>query len=615
MPEKEQTSPSNQPSQEYTRVSFFEALTIAKWGFYLLYKSEPVYTILYLIARVVQRFDDVVYALIFTKSLDILIKTLQQKGASVKDLYPYLGLLFGYSVYAAIVSIISTRSSRHIKTTSKLFLKRELYTKIKSLVIQTIEQPEVNNKIHRANDALIDLIPYVFDSIGLAGDLIKTAGLIILLFPIVPVVTVFSIIITIPHFLVDRVYRKKSYKHFYENTEKLRMTGNAGADLTHPRDLQEIVSTRAFNFLDRKYTDFRNWFNSVGLKINDTKDYLINGVKFLKKFADIYGYTQIFSKFLNGVLTIGKVSFWMSIINNLDTTLSLTAYDFNDLSESAINIKDAYLLFQMESSYKEGPVIIPQLNKGPNIEFKDVSFAYPGTDKLVINNINLKVKSGEKIAIVGRNGAGKTTLVKLISRFYPVTKGKLLFEGIDMNEINSESLYNNISTLYQDFNTYSYLTAKENICIGRSEEVPNEVSMRIAAQTADAMDFISEFPNKFDQILNETYKGGIRPSTGQWQKLAIARFFYRNSPLVIFDEPTASIDAISEYNIFSKIYDFFEGKTVIIISHRFSTVRNADRIIVLDKGEIVEEGSHGELMKLNGKYAEGFRLQAEGYTE
>jgi len=139
--------------------------------------------------------------------------------------------------------------------------------------------------------------------------------------------------------------------------------------------------------------------------------------------------------------------------------------------------------------------------------------------------------------------------------------------------------------------------------------------MRVAAQTADAIDFIEEYPKKFDTIMSERYKGGIRPSTGQWQKIALARFFYRNPPLVIFDEPTASIDPDSEYNIFSKIYDFFEDKTVIIISHRFSTVRNADRIIVLDNGEIAEQGTHEELIKLGGKYANSFKLQAEGYKE
>jgi ATP-binding cassette subfamily B protein len=159
------------------------------------------------------------------------------------------------------------------------------------------------------------------------------------------------------------------------------------------------------------------------------------------------------------------------------------------------------------------------------------------------------------------------------------------------------------------------LTVKENIVIGNTDKEVTEEEIYNALGSADAVKFVQEYPKVLDQTLSERYKGGIRPSTGQWQKIAIARFFYRNAPLVIFDEPTASIDPVSEYNIFNKIYDFFAKKTVIIISHRFSTVRNADRIIVLDEGKIVEEGTHAELMKNNGPYAKAFLLQAEGYKD
>jgi len=172
-----------------------------------------------------------------------------------------------------------------------------------------------------------------------------------------------------------------------------------------------------------------------------------------------------------------------------------------------------------------------------------------------------------------------------------------------------------VGILFQEFNRYPELTAKENILISRSNEKPDEMGIRNAASAADSLEYIKSLPNGFDTVLSEKYEGGIRPSTGQWQKIAIARFFYRNAPLVMFDEPTASIDAESEYNIFGKIYDFFEDKTVIIISHRFSTVRNADRIIVIDKGKIIEEGTHTHLMSINGKYAKDFKLQAEGYTD
>jgi len=273
-----------------------------------------------------------------------------------------------------------------------------------------------------------------------------------------------------------------------------------------------------------------------------------------------------------------------------------------------------YKLFKTEPIMDEGFKELPNLEKGPSLKFENVTFSYPRSDKKVIKNLSLEIESGEKIAIVGHNGAGKTTLVKLICKFYQTLEGKILINDENILEIKSESLYKNLGTLFQDFNQYHSLSVKENIVIGNIDDI-DETKIRVAAQTADAIDFIEEYPNKFETLLSERYKGGVRPSTGQWQKIGLARFFYRNSPLVIFDEPTASIDPDSEYNIFSKIYDFFEDKTVIIISHRFSTVRNANRIIVLDDGEIVEQGTHEELIKLGGKYANSFKLQAEGYKE
>ncbi len=273
------------------------------------------------------------------------------------------------------------------------------------------------------------------------------------------------------------------------------------------------------------------------------------------------------------------------------------------------------MVFNTEPMYPDGSIEMPRVTTGPYVLFRNVCFKYPNSEKTVINNINLHIKPGEKVAIVGANGAGKTTLVKLLTRFYQTTSGEVLVNGMNVNDIKISTLYKNTGVLFQDYNNYPQLTVKENIYIGRSDEPIDEIAIRLAAQHADALNFIEEYPNKFDQILSEKYKGGIRPSTGQWQKLAIARFFYRNAPLVIFDEPTASIDAVSEYNIFNRIYEFFENKTVIIISHRFSTVRNADRIVVMDKGIIIEEGTHEYLMSINGKYAEAFILQAKGYSD
>ena len=262
---------------------------------------------------------------------------------------------------------------------------------------------------------------------------------------------------------------------------------------------------------------------------------------------------------------------------------------------------------------EDGHEHFEELSDGPEIKIQDVNFSYPGSDRVVLKGLNLEIKSGEKVAIVGHNGAGKTTLIKLILRFYKPQSGEIFINNKNLNDLMIKDYYKNVSALFQEYNTYSNLTLEENITIGKQKKKHSKDEIRKAAEYADVSDFVSDYKDGYKQILSERYKGGTRPSTGQWQKIAIARFFYRNSPLVIFDEPTAAIDAKSEAKIFNKIYSFFKNKTVIIISHRFSTVRNADRIIVVSKGKIIEQGSHEELMKLKGKYAEAFKLQAEGY--
>ena len=230
-----------------------------------------------------------------------------------------------------------------------------------------------------------------------------------------------------------------------------------------------------------------------------------------------------------------------------------------------------------------------------------------------MKDFSLSIKSGEKVAIVGENGAGKSTLVKLLARIYDPQEGEILINGKDLKEIKIDDWYKNLGVLFQDFNFYGELDAKENVYIGKSMKPMDMQKVKEAAESADADAFIEKYPEKYDTVMSERFKGGIQPSKGQKQKIAIARFFYRDAPVAIFDEPTSAIDAESEYKIFNKIYKFFDNKTVIIISHRFSTVRNADRILVLDQGKIVEQGSHKELLEMNGKYAQAFRKQAEGY--
>ncbi|HLC83974.1 MAG TPA: ATP-binding cassette domain-containing protein, partial [Bacteroidia bacterium] len=258
------------------------------------------------------------------------------------------------------------------------------------------------------------------------------------------------------------------------------------------------------------------------------------------------------------------------------------------------------------------PVTFDEQPKPPIIEFKNVSFKYPDSKRFILKNFNLTIGSGEKVALVGENGAGKSTLIKLILRFYDATEGEILINGTNIKEVDLKTWHQQIGALFQDFIKYQF-TFKENIIYGDIAKRNDAVAIKEAIKKAGADSFLGNLPKGTDQIVGKTFEEGVDLSGGQWQKLALARAFFRDAPILILDEPTSAIDAKAEYEIFQKVGELQKDKTVIIISHRFSTVRNADRILVLEGGKIVEEGDHKELMEKKGLYEELFTLQAQGY--
>lgn len=258
------------------------------------------------------------------------------------------------------------------------------------------------------------------------------------------------------------------------------------------------------------------------------------------------------------------------------------------------------------------PVAIPQTANPPIIECKNVSFRYPKTERYILKNFNLTINSGEKVALVGENGAGKSTLIKLLLRFYDISEGEILINGVNIKEVNLEEWHTYIGALFQDFIKYQF-TFEENIYYGDINKKPTEELLKKAIDASGASGYIDDLPKRYKQVVGKMFDDGIDLSGGQWQKLALARAFFRNAPILILDEPTSAIDAKAEYEIFEKVQHLQKDKTVIIISHRFSTVRNADRIFVLDNGKIIEKGNHKQLMQQNGLYAELFNIQAQGY--
>lgn len=590
-----------------------EFLEISKWVIKVIFSINPVYATSSVILSIVSNIRGITYSWIFAKVLDFLISVGSKQNPNISTIYPVLAVLAGYNLVFLIISFFELYTSRSLELTSGMALQRMLYKKLNSLGIQTLESPEINNRLFRVRGNMGSLINYFGQISDLASAFITTLLTVIICLRFSPIVVGVIILAAIPRYIKDKEMRKKLWKFDLDNTEATRIAGSSASDLQSTNQLQEIFVNNSYSFLDKKYTEFFTWYTNMRLKLRRdswTQFYIFS---FIGDLTLYFGFIEIFKKFFAKAITVGNVSFQMGTISNLQSNLYGTISSINNLFEFSIKIKDTYELFETTTSFEDGTIIMPALDKGPEITLENLHFKYPRTERFVLKGINLKIKPGEKVAIVGVNGAGKTTLVRLLAKMYQASEGRILINGQDINDLQAASLHNNMGILFQDFNTYEQLSVAENIYLGRPDKPRNDKLIEEAASYADASKFISNLPNQFDQTLSEKFKGGVKLSTGQWQKLAIARFFYRNAPLVIFDEPTASIDAASEYNIFNRIYDFFNDKTVLIISHRFSTVRNADRILVLKDGLIVEEGSHEELLKLNGEYAEAFMLQAEGY--
>jgi ATP-binding cassette subfamily B protein len=245
-------------------------------------------------------------------------------------------------------------------------------------------------------------------------------------------------------------------------------------------------------------------------------------------------------------------------------------------------------------------------------EFRNVCFRYPGSGRLVLNNLNFRIEPGQRVALVGANGQGKTTFVKLMSRLYDPSEGRILLDGIDLRDYDTDSLHREIGIIFQDFVRYD-MTARANIGAGRLEHLHDDNRLRAASEKSRAGQILQRLPNGFDQMLGRRFEGGVDLSGGEWQKIALARAWLRDAQVLILDEPTAALDAVAEYEVFRRFSELSEGRMAILISHRFSTVRMADRIVVLEDGSISEQGSHQQLVSSGGRYAEMFELQAANY--
>jgi len=325
------------------------------------------------------------------------------------------------------------------------------------------------------------------------------------------------------------------------------------------------------------------------------------------------GYTFLVWQALELKITVGTLTFLAGAIAGANSELQMLFSLFSSISEQALFLTDLLAFFAVRPKIRSKPNAIPAPRPiRDGIEFRDVSFRYPGSDRVVLNHVNFKIQPGQRVALVGENGQGKTTFVKLIARLYEPTEGAILIDGVDLRDYRVEDLRNEIGIIFQDFFRYD-MAVRDNIGTGRVSLIKDDAALWAAARRSGVDAIVAQLPGGLEQMLGRRFEGGVDLSGGQWQRMALARAYLRDAQVLILDEPTAALDAVAEAEVFQNFAELTHGRMAILISHRFSTVRLADRIVVLAEGRISEDGSHDQLVASGGQYARLFEMQAANY--
>ncbi len=482
-----------------------------------------------------------------------------------------------------------------------------------SLDLTSFEDPVFYDKMERARRQTTARLGMLAGLAGMAQQLLTLISLLSAVLFYYPWLLLLLAAATLPVFLGETHFAMLNYSMLYRYTPErreldyLRYLGasNESAKEIKIFGIGRYLVDRSRALFERFYAEnkalaiHRAWHGTL-LNLIPTGAYYI-------------AYVLIILRALTGVLSVGDLTLLVGAFSRARGIMEGLVSGLVGISEQALFIKDLFEFFETKPAIHSNPDALPAPRPiQDGFDFQDVSFAYAGSSRNVLQNVSFRFYPGEKIALVGENGAGKTTLIKLLARLYDPTAGRILLDGVDLREYQVEDLRQEIGVIFQDYVRYDALAA-QNIGFGRIEKLDDEERIVRSAEKSLAAGVIRGLPKLYGQMLGRRFEGGVDLSTGQWQKMSLARAYMRDAQILILDEPTASLDARAEFEVYQRFVDLTAGKMAVLISHRFSTVRMADRILVLEEGRIAEQGSHSQLVALGGKYSELFELQAAGY--
>ena len=583
----------------------------------LVFQTHRGYTAAILALRVIRSFIPVAVLWIGKLIIDGVIAGMAAAHAGRTPDWWHLATLVGLELGIAVVGEGLARLSSLLESLlGDLFANRlsvRLMEHAATLDLAQFEDAEIYDHLERARRQTTGRIGLFTLLLGTAQDLITLASLASVLLVQLPWLLLLLTIAVLPAFLGEAHFASLGYSLLFSWTPERRLLDYLRYMGASDESAKEVKLFGLSKFLVGRYADLSDKFYQENKKLAVRRNIVSTLLVTLGTLGYYGAYVVIIYRTVLGVFSIGTLTFLAGSFRQSRDLIQRVLLALSQIYEQSLYLSDLFTFFDVRPTVvsQPGARAVPRPIR-TGFQFEKVGFRYPGSQRWAVRHLSFTFEPHERIALVGENGAGKTTLVKLLARLYDPDEGRILLDGVDLRDYDLDSLRKNIGIIFQDFVRYDFIL-RENIGVSQVEALDDDARIREAARRSLADSVAQRVPQGFDQMLGRRFDNGVELSGGEWQKVALARAYMRDAQVLILDEPTAALDARAEYEVFLRFAELTKGRMAVLISHRFSTVRMADRILVLKGGELVDDGTHEELLARGGLYAELFSLQAAGY--
>jgi ATP-binding cassette subfamily B protein len=599
------------------RAKIGDAFANVRRAFALVWSAHPASALGMLTCSLIGSALPATQAWVAKLIVDTVVYAINNQTGAVAGLQaagPYLVLEFGLLLIQAANGQARAFAEHILHAQINLSLNSRIIRKALDLDLTHFENAEFYDKLQNARrEADWRSLQIVNGGFYLVQNVITLLSFGALLFTFSPWLAVVLFAATIPAFIAQSRYAELNFRVLSWRAPEARKLNYLEYLLTDYDAVKEVKLFGLGEPLLTRYTGLFSKFLKEDQSIARRRSLASLGWGLVATVSYYLAYAWIVWRAVSGEISLGDMTLYLSISRQSQGMFESIFYGLGDLYENGLFMSNlfAFLALEPQMVISKAPRSVPRrFQKG--IEFRNVSFKYEGHEDYALRHVNLHIQPGEKIALVGRNGAGKTTLIKLLTRLYDPTEGQILLDGVDLRDYDLRDLRQRIGVIFQDFVRY-HLAAAENVGFGQIEALEDRLRIVASAEKSGAHPVISALPEQYETMLGRWFSKGRDLSGGEWQKIALARAFMRDCEVIVLDEPTAALDAENELRVFQQFRELTEDRMAVLISHRFSTVRMADRIFVIEGGEISEQGTHAELLARNGTYARLFTLQAESY--